>query len=142
MLLPIQGSCQSRFSAKKFADTVHGPASWWNFPLTFGTIRHGTGERVRTLCPLHSDTKDKDMLGKLAGAFIGQRVAGRNRGVKGALLGAGVAAVARRGFGPLAGALALGWGAKKLYERRKGRSARFPADAAPGKAPSSTRTPS
>ena len=72
------------------------------------------------------------MFGKLAGALIGNRVAGRNSGAKGALIGAGIAAVARRGFGPLAGALALGWGAKKLYERRRrGRPAGFPADATP-----------
>jgi hypothetical protein len=82
------------------------------------------------------------MLGKLAGAFIGQRVAGRNSGAKGALLGAGLAAIARRGFGPLAGALALGWGAKKLYERRKGRQPGFPGEATPGRPPSTTRTPS
>ncbi len=72
------------------------------------------------------------MLGKLVGAIIGEKVAGRNRGAKGALLGAGVAAVARRGFGPLAGVLALGWGAKKLYEWRKGRPPTFPKDATPG----------
>jgi hypothetical protein len=71
------------------------------------------------------------MFGKLAGAIIGEKVAGRNKGAKGALLGAGVAALARRGFGPLAGALALGWGAKKLWEIRKGRSARYPKDATP-----------
>lgn len=82
------------------------------------------------------------MLGKLAGAFVGRRIAGRNSGTKGALLGLGVAAIARRGFGPLAGVLALGWGAKKLMERRRGRSPGFPADATPGRAPSTTRTPS
>lgn len=71
------------------------------------------------------------MLGKLAGAFLGQRIAGRNRGARGALLGIGAAAIARRGLGPLAGALALGWGAKKLYDRRKGRSPGFPAEATP-----------
>ena len=43
------------------------------------------------------------MLGKLAGAWVGGRIAGRNRGAKGAIIGAGVAAVARRGFAPLAG---------------------------------------
>jgi len=71
------------------------------------------------------------MLGKLVGAIIGEKIAGRNRGTKGALLGAGAAAVARRGFGPLAGMLALGWGAKKLYEWRKGRPPSFPKDATP-----------
>ena len=82
------------------------------------------------------------MLGKLAGAFIGNRIAGRNRGAKGAILGAGAAAVARRGFGPLAGALALGWGAKKLWDWRKGRSPRFPAGATPRLPSSQTKSPS
>lgn len=82
------------------------------------------------------------MLGKLAGALIGNRIAGRNSGAKGAILGAGVAAVARRGFGPLAGVLALGWGAKKLLEWRKGRSRGFPAEATPRIPPSQTKSPS
>ena len=82
------------------------------------------------------------MFGKLAGAILGQRIAGRNSGAKGALLGAGVAAIARRGFGPLAGALALGWGAKKVWEWRKGRPASFPAEATPTAPGSQTRTPS
>jgi hypothetical protein len=82
------------------------------------------------------------MLGKIAGAMIGKRIAGPNRGARGALLGAGVAAIARRGFGPLAGALALGWGAKKLMERRRRRSPAYPPEANPGPAPSTTRTPS
>lgn len=81
------------------------------------------------------------MLGKLAGALIGKRIAGRNSGAKGAILGAGVAAVARRGFGPLAGALALGWGAKKLWDWRKGRPS-FPADATPRVPSSQTKSPS
>lgn len=82
------------------------------------------------------------MLGKLAGALIGRRIAGRNRGARGAIIGAGAAAVARRGVGPLAGALALGWGAKKLWEWRKGRPARFPAEATPHLASSQTKSPS
>ena len=82
------------------------------------------------------------MIGKLAGAMIGRRVAGRNGGAKGAILGAGLAAVARRGLGPLTGALALGWGAKKLWDWRKGRSPRFPAEAAPINPPSQTKSPS
>lgn len=82
------------------------------------------------------------MLGKFAGAWLGERIAGRNRGAKGALIGAGVATVARRGLGPLAGVLALGWGAKKLWEWRKGRPARFPADATPRLPPSQTKSPS
>jgi hypothetical protein len=72
------------------------------------------------------------MLGKLAGAFIGEKIAGRNRGFRGALVGAGVAAVARRGFGPLALALGAGWAAKKVWDKRQGRSPSYPSEAAPG----------
>jgi hypothetical protein len=73
------------------------------------------------------------MLGKIAGAFIGSRIAGRTSGAKGALLGAGIAAIARRGFGPLAATLALGYGAKKLYEyAQRGRlTPAYPSDATP-----------
>jgi len=71
------------------------------------------------------------MIGKLFGAWLGNRIAGRNSGARGAILGYGATALARRGFGPLAaGALAV-WGAKKLYERRAGRSPRYPSDATP-----------
>jgi hypothetical protein len=82
------------------------------------------------------------MLGKLAGAIIGEKIAGRNRGAKGAIIGAGVSALARRGFGPLAGALALGWGAKKLWDWRRGRPPHFPSAATPVRAPSQTKSPS
>jgi hypothetical protein len=82
------------------------------------------------------------MLGKIAGAIVGERLAGRNSGAKGAIIGAGVTALARRGFGPLAGALALGWGAKKLWEWRKGRTPNFPTEATPTRAASQTKSPS
>jgi hypothetical protein len=75
------------------------------------------------------------MLGKLVGALIGRRIAGRNSGAKGAILGYGAAALARRGLGPLAAAAAFGWGAKKLYERRGRRSPSYPSDASPSSPP-------
>ena len=73
------------------------------------------------------------MFGKLAGAWIGNRIASRNSGAKGALMGLGVAAIARRGLGPLAAVLALGYGAKKLYSYgRRGRlNPSYPSDATP-----------
>jgi hypothetical protein len=72
------------------------------------------------------------MLGKLAGAFIGNRVAGRHSGAKGALLGLGLAAIARRGLGPLGLALGAGWAAKKFYDKRQaGRAPVYPGDATP-----------
>lgn len=79
------------------------------------------------------------MIGKIVGAVVGKRIAGRNQGARGALLGAGVAALARRGLGPLAGALAIGWGAKKLWDRRKGRAPSFPVEATPGDVSTGTR---
>jgi hypothetical protein len=71
------------------------------------------------------------MLGKLAGAFIGEKVAGRNNGLRGALFGAGVAAVARRGLGPLVLVLGAGWAAKKMIDKRQGRRPVYPSDSAP-----------
>ena len=73
------------------------------------------------------------MFGKLIGAIIGSKVAGPHSGVKGALIGAGVAAIARRGLGPLGLALGAGWAAKKIYDARQARRApEFPGDVTPG----------
>ena len=75
------------------------------------------------------------MLAKIAGAFLGNKMAGRNDGLKGALLGAAGAHVARRGLGGLGGMLALGYGAKKLYDWNRSRrtSPSYPASATPGR---------
>jgi hypothetical protein len=63
------------------------------------------------------------MIGKLIGAGIGRRIAGRNEGVKGAMLGAAAPWLLRRAFTPL-GVAALGaYGAKKLWDRRRARQA-------------------
>ena len=59
------------------------------------------------------------MLGKILGAMAGQRLAGRNTGARGALIGAAIPMIARRGLGPLGLALGAGWAAKKLYDRRR-----------------------
>ena len=73
------------------------------------------------------------MFGKLIGAMIGSKVAGSQSGAKGALIGAGVVALARRGLGPLGLALGAGWAAKKLYDARQARRAPgFPNDVTPG----------
>lgn len=73
------------------------------------------------------------MLGKIAGAFIGNRIAGRNDGLKGALLGAAGARLAARGFGPLGTALAVGYGVKKLVDWNRSRRVNpgYPASATP-----------
>jgi hypothetical protein len=70
------------------------------------------------------------MIGKIAGAWLGNRMAGRNSGVRGAVLGYGATALARRGFGPLAAGAAVLWGINKLRARRA-RSPRYPSEASP-----------
>jgi hypothetical protein len=62
------------------------------------------------------------MIGKIAGAMIGKRLAGRYNGGRGMLLGALAPMIARRAFGPLGLALAGGYVAKKVYDGRKRRS--------------------
>jgi hypothetical protein len=63
------------------------------------------------------------MLGKIAGAFIGKRVADRyGSGGRGMIIGALAPALARRAFGPLGLVLAGGYVAKKVYDSRKRRS--------------------
>ena len=59
------------------------------------------------------------MIRSLIGASIGRRLAGRNNGTRGALLGMAAPWIARRAFGPVGFALAGAWGAKKLYDRRR-----------------------
>ena len=72
------------------------------------------------------------MLGKLAGAFIGDKIAGKNSGAKGAIIGAGVAALAKRGLPTLLGAAAVGYGLKKLWDwKSDGKSPSYPSDATP-----------
>ena len=70
------------------------------------------------------------MLGKIAGAWIGSRVAGRNSGTKGALLGLGAAALARRSVPALAAVTIGGWAFNKWRDRRRARAA-YPSEATP-----------
>jgi hypothetical protein len=58
------------------------------------------------------------MIGKLLGAWLGEKVAGRNAGAKGAILGYGAAAVAKRSVPALAALAIGGWAFRKWRERR------------------------
>jgi len=59
------------------------------------------------------------MLGKLFGAFVGEKVAGENEGAKGAILGYGAVSLAKRSI-PTIAALALGgWLFKKWRDQRR-----------------------
>ncbi|MEO5774336.1 MAG: hypothetical protein ABIQ32_09505 [Sphingomicrobium sp.] len=70
------------------------------------------------------------MFGKLAGAWLGNKMASRNSGARGAILGYGAMALARRGMGPLAAGAALWWGYNKLRDRRN-RAPAYPSEASP-----------
>ena len=59
------------------------------------------------------------MLARILGAIAGERIAGRNQKLTGALVGAALPAIARRGLGPLGLVLAAGYGAKKLIDYRR-----------------------
>ncbi len=71
------------------------------------------------------------MLGKLAGAWLGSRIAGSHQGAKGAILGYGAAALARRSVPALAAIALAGWGFKKLREKRRRESPTYPPEATP-----------
>ena len=64
------------------------------------------------------------MIGKFIGAAIGRKLAGRNREGRGAALGMLAPMVGRRLFGPFGLALAGGYVAKKMWDRRQAAKAR------------------
>ena len=70
------------------------------------------------------------MLGKLAGAWLGEKVAGKNEGTKGAILGYGAAALAKRSIPTLA-ALALGGWAFRKWRNRRSADPSYPSDTSP-----------
>jgi hypothetical protein len=81
------------------------------------------------------------MLGKLAGAWLGSKVAGRNEGAKGAILGYGAAALARRSVPALAAVALGGWAFKKWRDKRRSHPS-YPQEATPPIPASETRSPS
>jgi len=70
------------------------------------------------------------MLGKLFGAWVGEKVAGRNQGAKGAVLGYGAAALAKRSVPTLAAVAIGGWAFRKWRDRRRA-NASYPSEATP-----------
>jgi len=61
------------------------------------------------------------MIGKIIGAAVGKRIAGRNEGTKGVIYGALAPVILRRAFGPLGLAVGGAYLAKKAYDSRKSR---------------------
>jgi hypothetical protein len=70
------------------------------------------------------------MFGKLAGAWLGERVAGKHDGAKGAILGYGAAALAKRSVPTLAAVAIGGWAFRRWRERRRSHPA-YPSEATP-----------
>ncbi|HWC57125.1 MAG TPA: hypothetical protein VG434_09195 [Sphingomicrobium sp.] len=70
------------------------------------------------------------MIGKLFGAWLGEKVAGKNEGAKGAILGYGAAALAKRSVPTLAAVALGGWAFKKWRDRRRSEPS-YPSDASP-----------
>jgi hypothetical protein len=75
-------------------------------------------------------TRSKGMLGKLAGAWLGEKIAGRNKGARGAILGYGAAALARRSVPTLAALAIGGWAFRKWRDKRRA-DASYPSEATP-----------
>jgi len=81
------------------------------------------------------------MIGKLFGAWLGKRIAGPHKGSKGAILGYGAAALARRSVPALAAVAVGGWAFRKWRDRRRAHP-HYPSDATPQPPASETRSPS
>jgi hypothetical protein len=81
------------------------------------------------------------MIGKLFGAWLGDKIAGENQGAKGAILGYGAAALARRSVPALAALAVGGWAFRKWRDRRRAH-ATYPSSATPATPASDTRSPS
>jgi hypothetical protein len=64
------------------------------------------------------------MLGKIAAAIIGEKIAGRNEGGKGAVLGVIAATVARKVVPTVAAVAILGYAAKKAKDYLDGQGER------------------
>jgi hypothetical protein len=70
------------------------------------------------------------MIGKLFGAWLGNKAAGRHEGAKGAILGYGAASLARRSVPALAALTVGGWAFRKWREHRRSRAS-YPSEATP-----------
>jgi hypothetical protein len=81
------------------------------------------------------------MIGKLFGAWLGKKIAGEHQGAKGAILGYGTAALARRSVPLLAGVAIGGWALRKWRDKRRAHAS-YPSDATPRTPASETRSPS
>lgn len=70
------------------------------------------------------------MLGKLTGAWLGEKIVGKNEGAKGAILGYGAAALAKRSVPALAVLALGGWAFRKWRDKRRSKPS-YPSEATP-----------
>jgi hypothetical protein len=110
---------------------VRPPGKWDKAPTDLGKNSQSVRNRFasRALGFQHS-RKGTSMLGKIAAAIIGERLAGRNKGASGAVKGILVESVAKRLIPTIAAAAVLGY----AYKKMKGSSNRgpsYPPDAEP-----------
>src|SRR4051794_17356984 len=73
--------------------------NWWDLPSFVWEHSPSPARRIQK-----SEKRSSNMLGKLAGAWLGEKIAGPNKGAKGAILGYGAVALARRSVPVLAAA--------------------------------------
>ena len=78
------------------------------------------------------------MFGKLAGAWLGEKIAGPNKGAKGAILGYGAAALAQAQRAGARGDHARRLGVQEMARQAPRRDASYPSDATPS-SPSASR---
>jgi hypothetical protein len=121
--VPIPENC-GKLLKKQANGGFSQPRVGANSQTVIGNIRH----------PPRADAlKDQEgvcvMIGKLFGAWLGDKVAGEHQGAKGAILGYGAAALAKRSVPTLA-ALALGGWAFKWRDRRRAEPS-YPSEATP-----------
>ena len=76
------------------------------------------------------------MIGKLLGAWVGEKVAGKNERAKGAILGYGAAALAKRSVPTVAALVLGGWAFRKWRNKRRADAA-YPSEATPSSPPES-----
>jgi hypothetical protein len=130
MNITNQGACQSRKTAKYYREKC--PSGGISQPKvgaesqaslgTFATPGASNDQLIREGVGV--------MLGKLAGAWLGEKVAGENKGAKGAILGYGAASLAKRSIPTLAALVLGGWAFRKWRDRRRSNAA-YPSDDSP-----------
>jgi hypothetical protein len=124
-IVPIPENCKKLPVKWQYWRKV--PTKAWEFLPT----RRGNICPLRRVGQPENSKEYRVMIGKLAGAWLGSKAAGRQGGAKGALLGYGAAALARRSVPALAAVTLGGWAFKKMRERRRERAATYPSEATP-----------